>query len=165
VACLFAHLGDQNAKEFLLSLKQNEAAIEQGNKTCAEHVSAGFLVFALTDTDDAIIEVEAGEPVTIVYPDASDDALGVLFIPNTLALIKGAPHPAAAQKLIEYLLSSEVEIALAKSPSAQIPLNTKVKVETRVKTPKDVTSMKVDFNRAAEEFENAAQFIEKHFLK
>ena len=164
-ASLFAHLGEKKAEEFFLSLKENDIVIEQGNKTCAEHTSAGILAFALTDTDDAIIEVEAGKPVTIVYPDASADAIGVLFIPNTLSLVKGAPHPDEAKALIEYLLSPRVEIALAMSPSAQIPLNTKVKFKARVKTPKDVKVMQVDFAAAAEEFKTASEFIEKHFLE
>jgi len=164
-ACLFACLGEKKAEEFFLSLKENDIVIEQGNKTCAEHTSAGILAFALTDTDDAVIEVEAGKPVTIVYPDASADALGVLFIPNTLSLVKGAPHPEEAKALIEYLLSPEVEIALAMSPSAQIPLNTKVKFKARVKTPKDVKVVEVDFEEAAAQFEKASKFIEKHFLE
>ena len=59
-------------------------------------VGGGRADFGLTDTDDALEEVAKGMPVVIVYPDQRPDGLGTLFIPNTLAIIRGCPHPAAA---------------------------------------------------------------------
>lgn len=70
IACLFAALGEEQAESFLSRLKQNDVQILAGNKTCATEVAAGRLAFALTDTDDAIIELESGKPVEIVYPDS-----------------------------------------------------------------------------------------------
>jgi len=55
----------------------------------------------------------------VVVPDAG---FGPVLIPNSVALIAGAPHPDAGRKLIDYLLSAEVETRLASSRSAQIPL-------------------------------------------
>lgn len=168
VACLFASLGDEPAKALLASFKANDIRIEQGNKTCAEMVGRGALAFALTDTDDAIIEVEAGKPVKIVFPDSpaqpEPGAIGALLLPNTLAVIKGAPHPDAAVKLIDYLLSPEVEDQLAAGPSAQIPLNGKSQVSSRVGRFADLRPMQVDFSTAADRFAAAAAFIEKEFL-
>ena len=89
----------------------------------AEAVSAGQLAFGMTDTDDAMVEVEQGMPVAIVYPDQAADGIGTLFIPNTVMMIKGCPHPEAAKRLIDFLLSPAVEKSLAECPSAQIPLN------------------------------------------
>ncbi|MGB2987621.1 MAG: extracellular solute-binding protein, partial [Phycisphaerae bacterium] len=86
VACLFAALGPDRATEYLDSLKSNEVQIHGGNKGCATAVAGTAAAFALTDTDDAIIEVEAGRPVRIVYPDSTEDAIGTLFLPNTLAI-------------------------------------------------------------------------------
>jgi iron(III) transport system substrate-binding protein len=143
----------------------NEVKIQSGNKTVAVNVAAGVLAFGLTDTDDAIEEVEAGKPVVIVYPDSQATQSGVLFIPNTLSLIRNAPHPEAGRALIEYLLSPEVETALAKCPSAQIPLNPRVTEKVRVKTPSEVKAMPVDFARAAHQFESAARCMEHLFLK
>ena len=52
------------------------------------------LHWALTDTDDAMGEVDAGSPVAIVYPDrGAPDALGTLYIPNTLADHQGLASP------------------------------------------------------------------------
>jgi len=164
-ACLFAELGREEAEMFFRGLKENEVRVESGNKSVALSVTAGRLAFGLTDTDDAIIELESGQPVRIVYPDCAPGELGVLFIPNTLALIKDAPHPEAGKKLIEYLLSPEVESKLAEAKSAQIPLNPKVKVKSRVKTPAEVNAMNVDFSQAATKFAETAVYIEKFFLE
>jgi iron(III) transport system substrate-binding protein len=164
-ACLFAAWGEPRATAFFAALKANQVSIESGNKSVALAVASGKLAFGLTDTDDAIIEVEAGKPVKIVYPDSGPGEGGTLFLPNTLALLAGAPHPAEGQALIEYLLSPEVEIALAAAASAQIPVNPAVTVATRVKTPRDITPMAVDYAAAAGQFATAAAYIENTFLR
>jgi iron(III) transport system substrate-binding protein len=162
-ACLFAKLGEQRAKEFFHGLKANNVRILGGNRHVAREVAVGKLAFGLTDTDDAMVEIEAGSPVVIVYPDQHDDGLGTLFIPNTLAIIKDCPHVDEARRLIDHLLSAEVESALAAGRSAQIPLGKNAKPQTRVKTPAEVKAMSVDFYQAAEQWETARRFIADEF--
>jgi iron(III) transport system substrate-binding protein len=163
-ACLFAVWGDDEAKAFFQALKKNEIQVLGGNKQVAEAVASGNLAFGLTDTDDAIIEVEKGSPVKIVYPDRGDDELGTLFIPNTLAIIKGGPHPDEAKKLVDYLLSAKVEERLAQGPSAQIPLSDQVQIKPRVETPKTVKAMPVDFAAAVKKWEETAKYMSDEFL-
>ncbi len=162
-ACLFAALGDDKAKAFFQSLKDNEIQIRGGNKQVAVAVGNGQLAFGLTDTDDAISEVERGSPVVIVYPDRDQSELGTLFIPNTLCIIKGAPHEAHARRLVDYLLAPTVEEKLALGPSAQIPLNAAVKIKPRVETPRTVYAMPVDFAAAVNKWDTAAKYIRDQF--
>jgi iron(III) transport system substrate-binding protein len=162
-ACLFAYWGDRKAEEFFKALKANQVNVLSGNKQVAIWVSRGQLPFGLTDTDDAIVEKEKGMPVEIVYPDQDEGGLGTLFIPNTLAIIKGGPHPDSARRLVDYLLSPEVEAKLAAGPSAQIPLNPNVKAKLRVQTPQTVKPMQVDFEQAAEKWDAAAEFLRDEF--
>jgi iron(III) transport system substrate-binding protein len=162
-ACLFAHWGDEEAKKFFRALKANDVSVLSGNKQVATWVSGGQLSFGLTDTDDAIIEKEKGLPVEIVYPDQEQGGLGTLFIPNTLAIIQGGPNPESARRLVEYLLSPEVEAKLAAGRSAQIPLNPNVKAKVRVQTPQTVKPMQVDFQQAAEKWDAAAEFLRDEF--
>ncbi len=110
-----------------------------------------------------MIELEGGMPVAIVYPDRAAGELGTLFIPNTLAIIKQGPHPEAARKLIDYVLSAKVEAKLAEGPSAQIPLNPRVKIRPRVETPRTVKAMPVDFQKAQGQWESAARFLREEF--
>lgn len=163
-ACLFAALGEEKAKEFFRGLRANDVQILGGNKQVAVDVASGRIVFGLTDTDDAMIEIERARPVTIVYPDRQPDQLGTLFIPNTLAIVRGCPHPEQAKKLIDFLLSPGVEEKLALGPSAQIPLNPTLKAELRVETPRTVKAMVVDFAAASRQWDAANQFIESEFL-
>ncbi|MGD0383169.1 MAG: extracellular solute-binding protein [Thermoguttaceae bacterium] len=162
-ACLFAAWGDEKAKAFFKQLKANEVRILSGNKQVALAVGGGQLAFGITDTDDAIIELEKGLPVAIIYPDQGQDGLGTLFIPNTLAIIRGSPNMQNARRLVDYLLSPAVEVKLAKGSSAQIPLNPQVNVKIRLETPKTVKPMQVDFSAAAEKWDTAAQFLRDEF--
>ena len=136
-ACLFATWGDDRAKAFFGALKANDARTLSGNKQVAVAVGKGELAFGLTDTDDAMEEVAAGNPVVIVYPDREPGGLGTLFIPNTLSIPKGALRPRAAEVLADHLLSHEVEDALAEGPSAQIPLNRRTRGEGQGRDPGD----------------------------
>jgi len=161
-ACLFAAWGKDRTEEFFRQLRAN-ARVMAGNKQVARSVARGELAFGLTDTDDAIIEVEQGYPVTIVYPDQADGQLGTMFIPNTVSIIKGARHTEAAQQLVDFLISPTVEGMLATGPSAQIPLNPSVEQLPRVETPRTVRAMEVDFEAAAKQWNTAAEFLRQEF--
>jgi iron(III) transport system substrate-binding protein len=167
-ACLFEALGDAEAEDFYRKLHANAVELVPGNKQVAVAVGLGQYAVGLTDTDDAFAEIDADKPVSIVYPDAdapADSKRGVLFIPNTAAMIKNCPHPDNAKKLIDYLLSPAVEEALAKSESRQIPLNPMVRMALpqHLETPQTVTPLPVDFEKAAEKWQASQEFLAKEF--
>jgi iron(III) transport system substrate-binding protein len=161
-ACLFVVWGDDKARQFFKQLKDN-ARTMSGNKQVAVAVAAGQLAFGLTDTDDAIGELEKGQPVAIIYPDQQPDGLGTLFIPNTLSILKGCPHPAEARQLVDFLLTPEVEERLSNSESAQIPLHPGAKGSERVETPATVRAMQVDFTAAARRWTVVAEYLREEF--
>jgi iron(III) transport system substrate-binding protein len=161
-ACLFAAWGDDEAKAYFRDVKRN-AQIMSGNKRVAEAVAGNQLAFGLTDTDDALEEIEKGLPVAIVYPDQGDKQIGTLYIPNTIALIKGAPHSKEAEQLADYMLSAEVEQRLAGGPSGQIPLRRGVAASSRVKTPPEIRAMDVDWSAAADKWDATAEFLKNEF--
>ena len=116
-AVLFAVWGKEKAEDYYRRLKENQIVIESGNKQVAVNVASGRLAFGITDTDDALEEFEHGQPVEIVYPDQQPGGVGTFFFPNTLAVIKGCPHPDAARRLIDFLLSPAAEAELAAGPT------------------------------------------------
>lgn len=120
-AVLYQKWGRTAALDFFKSLKSNDIKIMEGNGASCRAVADGELPLALTDSDDASLATGEGKPLawTLI---ADEPQGGGLLIPNTVALIKGCPHPEAGRKLIDTLLSAEVEAALAASPSIQIPL-------------------------------------------
>ncbi len=147
--CLFLAWGDEKAKKFFDDLKANDVQVLSGNKQVATAVSSGQAAIGLTDTDDAMGEVAQNFPVTLIYPDREPDQLGTLFIPNTLAIPRGARHAREAEALGNALLGPDVEAALARGPSAQIPLNRKTPASARVETPQTIHAMPVDFEAAS----------------
>ncbi len=161
-ACLYVALGAEGLAEFTDGLLRNEVQIHGGNKGAAVAVSEGRALVALTDTDDAIIEVEAGRPVAMV---SLEGELGTLFLPNTLSMVAGAPHPVEAGLLMDYLLTAEVEARLAAGPSAQIPILEGSTASARVKGPGEVKAMVVDFAAAAAAFETVQEVLKAGFLK
>ena len=162
-ACLWATWGEAKTKQFFRDLKANGVQIQSGNKQVAKAVASGEAAFGLTDTDDAIIEIEANRPVMIVYPDREPAQMGTLFIPNTLAILKGSPNPGEAESLASALLRPAVEDRLAAGPSAQIPLNRLAKASPRVETPRTIHAMAVDFEAAAKVWDDAVRFLAGEF--
>lgn len=162
-ACLAAAWGKEKAEKYFRDLKANGVQILSGNKQVARSVGSGEIAFGLTDTDDAVAELTAGAPVAIVYPDRNDGELGTLFIPNTLALIKGSPHQDEAKRLADRILSREIEARLAAGPSAQIPLLKGTLPSPRVETPASVHAMEVDFEAAAKGWDRIARFLADEF--
>jgi iron(III) transport system substrate-binding protein len=162
-ACLFSVWGDARARDYFHRLYANKVQIMSGNKQVALAVAAGQAAFGVTDTDDAIAEVDRGQPVEIVYPDQRSGELGTLFIPNTVAILKNCPHPQEARRLVEYLLAPGVEARLAAGSSAQIPLSRQERATVRVATPASIRPMEVDFAAAAQAWDAAAEFLRGEF--
>ena len=164
-------LGADAAKAFYRGLLANDVAVVAGNKQVAVEVAAGRFAMGLTDTDDAIIEVNNGKPVTLIYLDRDEHPLhkrlGVLFIPNTIAAIKNSPNPTAAKSLVDYLLKSETEAALAEGGGFQIPLNPKVvaKLHPALVTPASIRVMSVDFEKAADLWDEVQEFLRNEFVR
>jgi iron(III) transport system substrate-binding protein len=91
-----------------------------GNSMVKDLVSAGVCDLGWTDTDDFFEAHDEGKPVAMLPVRLENGK--TICIPNTVAIIRGAQHLAAAQKLVDFLLSEKCELALASAKSRQIPL-------------------------------------------
>ncbi|MGB7342783.1 MAG: extracellular solute-binding protein [Pirellulaceae bacterium] len=162
----FAVLREKNGEEATLKQLQaiqENAVILSGNKQVALAVSAGTVVWGLTDTDDAIIEKDLGRDVAIVFPDQESGQPGTLRIPNTIAVLKKAPHPVAANKLADYLLLPQTEDRLAMGNSSQMPISRQSKFPPRVMPETPVRWMRVDFEKAADGWQEWAATLDRIF--
>lgn len=120
VASWFAHYGPDRATEILAGLKANDIRLAAGNSHVVREVASGCADVGFTDTDDVHVARRNGLPVAMTPLDQGGD--GALAIPNTVALVAGAPHPKAAARLIEFLLSEWTERMLAESDSHNTPV-------------------------------------------
>jgi iron(III) transport system substrate-binding protein len=149
IAALFEYWGEDRADAFMRAMKRNGVALSTSNGESADLVAAGRFDFSLVDSDDAVNRMRQGRPVTMVYPDQGDGGIGCFIVPNAAVLIKGAPHPTAARKLIDYLLSRETERRLAFADCAQIPLHPGVEMPKEMKPIDTIRVMRVDYARVA----------------
>ena len=163
-AVLMAELGVEEGQQRLAEMLQN-ASVVGGNKQVATGVSEGRFAFGLTDTDDAMVEIEQGKPVTIVFPDQADDQLGTLLIPNTIALIQNGPQTQLARQVLDRLVRSDIEVRLEQGSSAQLPLDPEWKGTWRVLKHAQVDDsfkrMSVDFEAAADEWDRAEAWVQQ----
>lgn len=121
VASWFAHYGPDRAKEILRRLKDNGVRVVAGNSTAVRMVATGQADLCFTDTDDVYAGRRNGWPVQMNVLDQGGD--GVLAIPNTGAMVKGGPNPEAARRLMEFLLSEDLERMLVESDSHNSPIH------------------------------------------
>jgi iron(III) transport system substrate-binding protein len=155
VAALYALAGDDKMDEFFRRLKANGVRIVEGNSVVRDLVARGEVKTGLTDTDDVNVAIENGQPVGMVLPDR--DGLGVPVMPNMVSLIAGAPHPEEARKLIDYLLSADVERQLAQSEAVQIPLHAGVPGPKNIPAIETFKPMTLDYAKAASRVEDVTK--------
>jgi iron(III) transport system substrate-binding protein len=147
VAALYALAGDDKMDDFFRRLKANGVRSVDGNSVVRDLVARGEVKTGLTDTDDVNVAIENGQPVGMVLPDK--EGLGVPVMPNMVSLIAGAPHPEEARKLIDYLLSADVERQLARSEAVQIPLHASVPGPKNIPAIETFKPMTLDYAKAA----------------
>ena len=152
VAALYAAAGDERMDAFFRQLRANDVKIVDGNSVVRDLVARGEVKIGLTDTDDVNVAIEDGQPIAMVLPDAA--GLGVPVMPNMVSLIANAPHVQAGQRLIDHLLSRDVEQQLARSAAVQIPLHAGVPGPKNIPAIETFTPMTLDFTKAAQRVED-----------
>src|SRR4051812_33560212 len=108
IAALFVKWGPDKAEKFLRDLKANDVRLLGGNSEVVKQIAGGNFAVGLTDNDDIFSMIEEGGKLSGVPADFRDHS-GALAIPCTVGLVAGAKHDAEAKRLIDYLLSREVE--------------------------------------------------------
>ena len=98
--------------------------------------------------------IKEGKPIVMVYPD--QDGAGTLIVPNAAVIIANGPNPENGRKFINYLLTAEVEQALAESEAAQMPLRPGVPVPPGVKRENEIKAMAVDYEKLGARLEGLA---------
>jgi len=164
-AALFSAYGDEWAIEFFNDVRNNGVGILDGNATVRDKVASGDYYWGFTDTDDANGAIEDGKNVGVIYPDQGENDMGMLIIPNTIALIADCPHPENAKLLVDYVLKREIEELLAYSRAAQIPVRAGVNAPENVIRLDSVKQMKVDFQSVCSKLEESAKILGKIFIK
>jgi iron(III) transport system substrate-binding protein len=95
--------GEEQWRAWCRALAANKPFIVDGNSVVVKFVGRGEAWIGLTDSDDVFAGQREGYPIAMLPINEEQ-----LLIPNTVGVIRNAPHPANAQKLFEYLQRREV---------------------------------------------------------
>jgi iron(III) transport system substrate-binding protein len=97
------HWGSAGWEAWCRALAANAPFLVDGNSVVVKLVGRGEAWVGLTDSDDIAVGQAAGLPIAglALTPEA-------LLIPNTVGVIRNAPHPANARRLQEHLLREEI---------------------------------------------------------
>ena len=143
--------GDARWQAWCRALAANKPFVEDGNSIAARKVGAGEASFGFSDSDDTAEEQADGKPV-VAMP------LGVesLIVHNTAGVVRGAPHPAEAQKLFEYLQSAAVEERLVKAKALE---------SATPGDPNTTPGLKVNWDAMLRDLDPATKELEAIFLR
>lgn len=95
--------GEERWLAWCRALAANQPFVVDGNSVVVKQVGRGEAWIGLTDSDD--VAASQRERLPIAALPLTDESL---LIPNTIGVIRNAPHPTNAQKLFEYLQRREV---------------------------------------------------------
>lgn len=172
IAALVHLWGEEPTRQWLEAMESQNLRLYDGNSSVVRAIAAGEIELGLTDTDDALAAQQEGLPIAFVYetdetnsnapvltPDAVEPMMsfGALVIPNTAALVKGAPNPDEARTLLEFLLSERAERLLMTSRSRNVPIREGPAQELFLLHPETniAPPARVDLDAVANEIETA----------
>jgi iron(III) transport system substrate-binding protein len=106
--------GDAPWQAWCRALQANQPFLVDGNSVVVKLVGQGEAWIGLTDSDDIAGGIREGLPLAAMplTPET-------LLIPNTVAVVRGAPHPAEAEQLFQFLQRPGVAERLVKEAALE----------------------------------------------
>lgn len=141
--------GETNWLAWCRSLAANKPFVVDGNSVVVKQVSRGEAWIGLTDSDDVFAGQREGAPVAML-PISEEQ----LLIPNTVGVIRNAPHSANAQKLFEYLQQRKVAEKLVAANALE---------DANYAT--DATTIKPDWDALLRDLETTTKQLNEIFLR
>lgn len=152
VALLALRWGVDGLEAWLEAMEANGLRLYDGNARVVRAIYEGEIDVGLTDTDDAWAAVDNRWPVAMTFEHASGappwPSAGPTTIPNTVAVVRGCPHPEQARALARFLVSEQIERLLAESASRNIPVHPALRAEFSGLAPPDLSD-RPDYGGAA----------------
>lgn len=155
MAVLLSLWGQPEMEKFYQALRANECKLADGNAKAVLNLTRGLADFVATDTDDVLLAQARGDAIEMIYPDLEAPGgnlknSGGLWIPCSVGLVKDAPNPGEGGKLIDYLISAEVEELLFSSESHNVPVRPQLREKLKAAMP----------NRASVDYAAAAKLLD-----
>jgi iron(III) transport system substrate-binding protein len=143
------HWGEGAWRDWCQNLAANQARLVDGNSVVVKLVGSGEAVIGLTDSDDILAGMREGSPVAALPWDPE-----TLYIPNSVGIINGAPHPQAARKLSAFLCAPQVAAALVQAGALE-----------GIATPAEPAALRPDWKHILEDLDVTTEELNRIFLR
>jgi iron(III) transport system substrate-binding protein len=160
IAALRAIIGEQATADWLQGLLENEATFFGGHTDVRKAVGAGEFKLGLVNHYYYHLQAAEGSPVGVVYPDQGAGQIGLITNVTAAGVVKGAPNLAAAQALLDFLVSEEGQKLFAEL-NYEYPLRRGVGLRPGVAPLEDFRLAGVDVVRAALDFDLTFDLMEQ----
>ena len=140
--------GDTPWQAWCRALRANQPFLVDGNSVVVKLVGQGETWIGLTDWDDIAGGIHEGLPLAAMplTPET-------LLIPNTVAVVRGAPHAAEAEQMFQFLQRPEVAERLVKEAALEGT------------QPGQRQGLQVDWKALLTDLDSATETIKQIFLR
>jgi iron(III) transport system substrate-binding protein len=149
-AALWSAWGGDKTLDFFRRLEANGVRVYAGNSLVRDAAASGEILVGLTDTDDVLLGMSRAMAIALVLPDQDSGGCGTLVFPNSVSLVAGAPHPDQGRRLVDYLLSREVERSFSSPKDGWIPVRDDPPVGSGALSLSAVKPMTVDWDAVSQ---------------
>jgi len=168
MAMLADRWGIEAFESWLKAIEKNNIRLYDGNARVVAAIAMGEIDIGLTDTDDIWAGQRNGWNVDLVYESQTDhptwSSSGATLIPNTVAIIQGAPNRSLAEQLAAYLVSADTERMLFESSTHNTPVRQSLR-DALVAENNDNELLRVDripdYRKASEKVREAMDACER----
>jgi iron(III) transport system substrate-binding protein len=150
VVVLRQRWGAEGWERWCRALRANDPWMVDGNSAVVRLVGQGEAWVGWTDSDDVARGIEAGYPIAVLPVDDE-----TLYLPNTVAVVRDAPHSEAAEQLRAYLSRADVMARLVAVGA----------IEEADPGSASARGLEVDWALALRELESAMAALERIFLR
>jgi iron(III) transport system substrate-binding protein len=160
VASMRQLIGEEETEAWLNDLIANEVTFFGGHTDVRKAVGAGEFKLGLVNHYYYYLQKAEGSNVGIIFPDQSEGQIGLITNATAAAVVNGAPHPAAAQAFLDFLVSPEGQKLFAEQ-NYEYPLLPSVELHAEVQPLEGFRLADVDVVEAAQDFEATFDLMER----
>jgi iron(III) transport system substrate-binding protein len=146
IASLVQTWGEDRTFEYLKKLHPNVQTYTQSGTAPSKAAAIGQAAIGIQFTPAFLQLADEGYPLVVVFPKE-----GVGFEAPAISIIKGAPHPEAAKKLVDWFLTIDGQNTMTDAKTYFFPVQAKAKLTKGLPAFDHIPVMSYDPVRAGQE--------------
>jgi iron(III) transport system substrate-binding protein len=160
IAAMRQLVGEEETEAWLNGLLDNEVTFFGGHTDVRKAVGAGEFKLGLVNHYYYYLQKAEGSNVGIIFPDQGEGQIGLITNATAAAVVNGAPHVAAAQAFLDFLVSPEGQKLFAEQ-NYEYPLLDGVELHPDVQLLENFRFADVDVVAAAQDFDATFDLMER----